>query len=59
MSGGARNGRKSSMPLVPETFFWREVEQIKALASVIVPEFIDRRLPGPFRIWDAQRARAR
>jgi chemotaxis protein methyltransferase CheR len=38
---------------VPETFFWRQPEQILALANVIAPRHFARRGAGPLRIWSA------
>jgi chemotaxis protein methyltransferase CheR len=36
---------------VPETYFWREVDQLRAIADVVVPE-LERRVHGrPIRIW--------
>jgi chemotaxis protein methyltransferase CheR len=36
---------------VPETYFWREVDQLRAIADVLVPE-LERRVHGrPIRIW--------
>jgi chemotaxis protein methyltransferase CheR len=35
---------------VQETYFWREADQIRALASVIVPRLVERRQPR-IRIW--------
>jgi chemotaxis protein methyltransferase CheR len=38
---------------VPETYFWREIDQIKAIVSWVVPALV-RRWPGvPLRIWSA------
>jgi chemotaxis protein methyltransferase CheR len=37
---------------VPETYFWREVDQIRAVACRIVPE-LARRSGGVIRIWSA------
>jgi chemotaxis protein methyltransferase CheR len=37
---------------VPETYFWREIDQIHALAHHIVPELL-RRSRQPIRIWSA------
>jgi chemotaxis protein methyltransferase CheR len=37
---------------VQETYFWREIDQIRALVDVLVPRYIaDRK--GPVRIWSA------
>jgi chemotaxis protein methyltransferase CheR len=38
---------------VPETYFWREVDQIKAIVSTVVPALVRRRPAGPLRIWSA------
>jgi chemotaxis protein methyltransferase CheR len=35
---------------VPETYFWRESDQLRAVVDVIIPE-LARRRPGPVRIW--------
>ncbi len=35
---------------VPETYFWREVDQIHAIVDVVVPELVTR-TPGALRIW--------
>jgi chemotaxis protein methyltransferase CheR len=35
---------------VPETYFWREIDQIQALARCIMPE-LARNTIGPIRIW--------
>lgn len=37
---------------VQETYFWRELDQIRVLAEHIVPEWF-RTTPLPFRIWSA------
>jgi chemotaxis protein methyltransferase CheR len=38
---------------VPETYFWREIDQVKAIVCRVVPELV-RRWPGiPLRIWSA------
>ena len=38
---------------VPETFFWRQSEQILALANVIAPRHFEQRPHEPLRIWSA------
>lgn len=38
---------------VPETFFWRQPEQILAVADVIAPSHFARRPGVPLRIWSA------
>ena len=37
---------------VPETYFWREIDQIHAVAKCIMPE-LARKARGPIRIWSA------
>jgi chemotaxis protein methyltransferase CheR len=37
---------------VQETYFWREIAQVNALANIIVPEWFSKR-STPFRIWSA------
>jgi len=37
---------------VPETYFWREIDQIRAVVNRVVPELV-RRSHGPIRIWSA------
>ena len=34
---------------IPETYFWREIDQLQALARVVVPDLLRRR--GVVRIW--------
>jgi chemotaxis protein methyltransferase CheR len=38
---------------VPETYFWREMDQVRALVETIVPRWFDTRNAGPLRIWSA------
>jgi chemotaxis protein methyltransferase CheR len=38
---------------VPETYFWRQSEQILALANVIAPRHFQKAGAGPLRIWSA------
>jgi chemotaxis protein methyltransferase CheR len=38
---------------VPETYFWREFDQVQALVSIIVPEYFAQPRPTPLRIWSA------
>ena len=38
---------------VQETFFWREVDQIKALVDILVPQWAEQRGDWPLRIWSA------
>jgi len=37
---------------VPETYFWREIDQIRAVVCRVVPELV-RLSRGPIRIWSA------
>ncbi len=36
---------------VPETYFWREVDQIRAVVDRIIPELVRHLRGGPLRIW--------
>ena len=38
---------------VPETYFWRQHEQLLALAQVVAPRHFERRGSAPLRIWSA------
>ncbi|HEY6802357.1 MAG TPA: protein-glutamate O-methyltransferase CheR [Pyrinomonadaceae bacterium] len=38
---------------VQETFFWREMDQIRALVDVLVPEWFEQRHGRRLRIWSA------
>ena len=38
---------------VPETYFWREMDQVRALVDVVLPEFAAAGGPAPLRIWSA------
>lgn len=38
---------------VPETFFWREMDQVRALVDVIVPQYFSSPGAQPLRIWSA------
>ena len=38
---------------VPETYFWREMDQVRALVNVVVPHYVAARRPEPLRIWSA------
>src|SRR5262245_27821263 len=37
---------------VRETYFWREIDQIRALVDVLVPQ-LTKTFPEPLRIWSA------
>ena len=51
---GARPGGAQVLDAlsVPETYFWREIDQIRAVVCRVVPE-LARRSRGPIRIWSA------
>ena len=36
---------------VPETYFWREIDQLQAIVDTIVPALASRRPTTPLRIW--------
>jgi chemotaxis protein methyltransferase CheR len=38
---------------VPETYFWREIDQIRALVEVIVPRWFKAHGREPLKIWSA------
>lgn len=38
---------------VQETFFWREMDQVRALVDVVVPHYFSIRRALPLRIWSA------
>ncbi len=38
---------------VPETYFWREIDQVRALVERVLPEHVARAPLAPFRIWSA------
>jgi chemotaxis protein methyltransferase CheR len=38
---------------VPETYFWREIDQVKALTDHVVPEYFSANRQIPLRIWSA------
>lgn len=38
---------------VQETYFWREIDQIRALACRVMPDLARAAGPGPVRIWSA------
>jgi chemotaxis protein methyltransferase CheR len=37
---------------VQETYFWRELSQIRALVDIVIPQWFEHHA-GPFRIWSA------
>ena len=50
-SNAAEWGRVMDVLSTPETYFWREVDQIHALVDRIVPEFAASHGAQPLRIW--------
>jgi chemotaxis protein methyltransferase CheR len=44
-------GRVFDALAVPETYFWREIDQLRALASVVVPRCVAALGGRPLRIW--------
>src|SRR5215212_8390841 len=38
---------------VPETYFWREMDQIRALVEIIIPKWFAGGRTEPFKIWSA------
>ena len=36
---------------VPETYFWREIDQVQAVASHLIPALLARTPAAPLRIW--------
>lgn len=48
--GGDEWGRVMDALAVPETYFWREIDQIRAAVDVVVPELAAAGT-GPIRIW--------
>lgn len=38
---------------VPETYFWREMDQIRALVDILVPRYAETQPGQPLRIWSA------
>lgn len=41
---------------VPETYFWREIDQIRALVDVLIPRYVTAHPGVPVRIWCAASA---
>lgn len=44
-------GRVMDALAVPETYFWREIDQIRAIVEYVIPELVERGGPRPIRIW--------
>jgi chemotaxis protein methyltransferase CheR len=38
---------------VPETYFWREIDQVRALVETILPRWLSERGSEPLKIWSA------
>jgi chemotaxis protein methyltransferase CheR len=38
---------------VPETYFWREIDQVRALVEAVVPQWLNARGTEPLKIWSA------
>ena len=38
---------------VQETFFWREMDQIRALVDILVPQWVERHKGEPLQIWSS------
>src|ERR1044072_4704136 len=38
---------------VPETYFWREMDQVRALVEWVVPRWFESPGAGPLKIWSA------
>ncbi len=50
-AAAAEWGRVLDALAVPETYFWREIDQIKALVDVVVPLQVKALGGQPLRIW--------
>ena len=46
-------GRLMDALTVRETYFWREIDHVRALVDVLVPQYAARRPGVPLRIWSA------
>jgi len=44
-------GRVFDALAVPETYFWREIDQLRALVTVVVPRCVEALEGRPLRIW--------
>jgi chemotaxis protein methyltransferase CheR len=51
--GGAHWRELMDRMAVPETYFWRQIEQIVALAGTIAPAYFAAHRDRPLRIWSA------
>jgi chemotaxis protein methyltransferase CheR len=52
-AGAEEWGRLMNTITVQETYFWRELDQIRALVDVILPEYTEAHPGRPIRIWSA------
>ena len=46
-------GRVMDVLSVQESYFWREMDQVRALVDVLAPEYFARQRKEPLRIWSA------
>ena len=46
-------GRVMDVLSVPETYFWREIDQIRGIVAHAVPQLVKANPVGPLRIWSA------
>ncbi len=46
-------GRVMDAISVPETYFWREIDQVRGIVARAVPELVKANPGGPLRIWSA------
>lgn len=46
-------GRVMDALAVPETYFWREIDQVRAVVEHVVPRLLDASGGRPIRIWSA------
>ena len=44
-------GRVFDALAVPETYFWREIDQLRAIVSIVVPQCVDALAGRPLSIW--------
>jgi chemotaxis protein methyltransferase CheR len=45
-------GRVMDALAVPETYFWREVDQLRAVVDYVMPDLVRRSRGNPIRIWN-------
>jgi len=50
-SGAAEWPRVMDALSVPETYFWREIDQVRAVVDVVVPALVSGLRGAPLRIW--------